>query len=137
ALLPSFSPSFGEMKPSYCDATSSIRGHAHSYSLVVAGPAEDTSHVRRRRLLATIPLALIAVGGCRTRASSTIGAVSPEGCATGDAGRAPLPNSPNVIIVLTDDQGYSDVGAFGAQGFTTPNLDRLATEGVKLTNFYV
>ena len=93
--------------------------------------------MRSRRLLATIPLALIAVGGCRTRASSTIGAVSPEGCATGDAGREPLPNSPNVIIVLTDDQGYSDVGAFGAQGFTTPNLDRLATEGVKLTNFYV
>jgi arylsulfatase A len=39
--------------------------------------------------------------------------------------------------VLTDDQGYSDVGVFGAQGFTTPNLDRLAAEGVQLTNFYV
>ncbi len=39
--------------------------------------------------------------------------------------------------MLTDDQGYSDVGVFDAQGFTTPNLDRLATEGVKLTNFYV
>ena len=39
--------------------------------------------------------------------------------------------------MLTDDQGYSDVGVFGAQGFTTPNLDRLATEGVQLTSFYV
>ena len=39
--------------------------------------------------------------------------------------------------MLTDDQGYSDVGVFGAQGFTTPNLDRLAAEGVTLTNFYV
>ena len=39
--------------------------------------------------------------------------------------------------MLTDDQGYSDVGVFGAQGFTTPNLDRLAAEGVRLTNFYV
>ena len=59
------------------------------------------------------------------------------GCATEDAGSEPLPNSPNVIIVLTDDQGYADVGVFGAQGFTTPNLDRLAAEGVQLTNFYV
>ena len=39
--------------------------------------------------------------------------------------------------MLTDDQGYSDVGVFGAEGFTTPNLDRLAAEGVELTNFYV
>ena len=90
----------------------------------------------RTRLLTTNPLALIAVGGCRTRPSAALGAASPE-CATEDAGRQPLPSSPNVIIVLTDDQGYSDVGVFGAQGFATPNLDRLATEGVTLTNFYV
>ena len=44
---------------------------------------------------------------------------------------------PNVIIFFTDDQGYADVGCFGAEGFETPNLDRLADEGVKLTNFYV
>ena len=48
-----------------------------------------------------------------------------------------MPNSPNVIVVLTDDQGYADVGVFGAQGFTTPHLDRLAAEGLQLTNFYV
>jgi len=51
-----------------------------------------------------------------------------------DAGK---PSSkPNVIIVLTDDQGYADVGSFGAQGFTTPHLDRLAAEGMLFTNFY-
>lgn len=44
---------------------------------------------------------------------------------------------PNIVIVFTDDQGYGDVGVFGAKGFTTPNLDRLASEGCKFTNFHV
>ncbi len=44
---------------------------------------------------------------------------------------------PNVVIVFTDDQGYADVGVFGARGFTTPNLDRMAAEGVRFTDFYV
>jgi len=44
---------------------------------------------------------------------------------------------PNVIIIFTDDQGYADVGVFGAQGFETPNLDRLAKQGCKFTNFHV
>src|SRR4051812_19398547 len=44
---------------------------------------------------------------------------------------------PNVIIIFTDDQGYGDVGVFGAKGYTTPNLDQLAREGVKFTNFHV
>ncbi|MBN1912753.1 MAG: sulfatase-like hydrolase/transferase [Pirellulales bacterium] len=43
---------------------------------------------------------------------------------------------PNVVIILTDDQGYSDVGCFGAQGFTTPHLDRMADEGARFTDFY-
>lgn len=44
---------------------------------------------------------------------------------------------PNVVIVFTDDQGYGDTGRYGASGFTTPNLDRLASEGVLFTSFYV
>jgi arylsulfatase A len=46
------------------------------------------------------------------------------------------PPAPNVVIVLADDLGWGDVGVQGAQGFATPNLDRLATEGVRLTDFY-
>ena len=44
---------------------------------------------------------------------------------------------PNIVIIFTDDQGYADVGVFGAKGFTTPNLDRMASEGRKFTNFHV
>ena len=44
---------------------------------------------------------------------------------------------PNVVIIFTDDQGYQDVGCFGAKGFKTPKLDRMAKEGVRFTDFYV
>jgi len=44
---------------------------------------------------------------------------------------------PNLVIILTDDQGYADVGVFGAKGFETPNLDRLASEGRVFRNFHV
>ncbi len=44
---------------------------------------------------------------------------------------------PNVIIIFTDDQGYADVGVFGGKGFTTPNLDRMAKEGIRFVNFHV
>ncbi len=43
---------------------------------------------------------------------------------------------PNVVIIFTDDQGYADVGCYGAAGFETPNLDKLATEGMRFTDFY-
>src|SRR5215831_8445439 len=44
---------------------------------------------------------------------------------------------PNVVIIFTDDQGYADVGVFGAKGFQTPNLDRLASQGCIFRNFHV
>ncbi|MDP1587263.1 MAG: sulfatase-like hydrolase/transferase, partial [Prosthecobacter sp.] len=44
---------------------------------------------------------------------------------------------PNIVIIFMDDMGYADVGCFGAQGYQTPNIDRLAAEGRKFTNFHV
>jgi arylsulfatase A len=44
---------------------------------------------------------------------------------------------PNVVIVFADDLGYADVGCFGGKDLSTPNLDRMAAEGRKLTSFYV
>lgn len=43
---------------------------------------------------------------------------------------------PNVVLIFTDDQGYNDVGVFGADDIATPNLDQMAKEGLKLTSFY-
>lgn len=44
---------------------------------------------------------------------------------------------PNFIIIFTDDQGYSDLGCFGSETIKTPNIDQLAAEGRKFTNFMV
>ena len=43
---------------------------------------------------------------------------------------------PNVVIIFIDDLGYADIGPFGATKQKTPNLDRMAAEGMKLTSFY-
>jgi arylsulfatase A-like enzyme len=48
-----------------------------------------------------------------------------------------ISRQPNVIIILTDDQGYADVGFNGSKDIKTPNLDRIANNGVKFTNGYV
>jgi arylsulfatase A-like enzyme len=44
---------------------------------------------------------------------------------------------PNIILIVSDDQGYPDLGCIGTKPIKTPNLDRLAAEGVRGTNFYV
>ncbi len=51
---------------------------------------------------------------------------------------APRPaGKPNIIVIFCDDLGYGDIGCFGAEKHHTPNLDRMAAEGRKLTSFYV
>ncbi|MGD7652242.1 MAG: sulfatase family protein [Verrucomicrobiales bacterium] len=44
---------------------------------------------------------------------------------------------PNFIVILTDDQGYADLGCFGGTEVSTPRIDRMAEEGARLTSFYV
>ena len=45
-------------------------------------------------------------------------------------------STPNIVIIFTDDQGYGDVGVFGAGDIDTPHLDAMAESGLMLTNYY-
>ena len=45
-------------------------------------------------------------------------------------------SKPNFVVIFIDDLGYADIGPFGATRQKTPNLDRMAQEGMKLTSFY-
>lgn len=56
-------------------------------------------------------------------------------CAAGEAAR--MAPRPNVILILTDDQGYGDMGCTGNPVIETPNLDRLHSEGVRFADFHV
>ena len=79
----------------------------------------------RRDFLKTLGLtvASLAVPGCASNAQKVSSRASTE--------------KPNFIIIFTDDQGYRDVGCFGSPNINTPNLDRMAVEGMKFTDFYV
>ncbi len=69
-------------------------------------------------------LLVLAIAGCKTEIKK-------------ETDVAPEPERPpNVVLIMTDDQGYQDVGVFGSPNIKTPNLDQLAAEGVKLTHFY-
>jgi arylsulfatase A-like enzyme len=48
----------------------------------------------------------------------------------------PTSNHPNVVLIVADDLGYADLGSYGSRDIRTPNLDRLAHQGVRLTDFY-
>jgi len=45
-------------------------------------------------------------------------------------------DAPNIIFILTDDQGYADAGCYGSPDILTPNIDRIAHSGVRFTQFY-
>ncbi len=50
--------------------------------------------------------------------------------------RPPAPRRPNIIFILADDLGYGDLGCYGQTRIKTPNIDRLAAEGMRFTDFY-
>jgi arylsulfatase A-like enzyme len=62
--------------------------------------------------------------------AAALGALTPDFVAA--AGRSP----PNILFILADDMGYADLGCYGSRHIRTPVLDRLAAEGVKLTDAY-
>lgn len=66
----------------------------------------------------------------RAAGLGAIAALTPEALAKSPA------RKPNVIVILADDLGYGDLGAYGSKLIRTPSLDRMAKEGARLTSFY-
>ena len=57
----------------------------------------------------------------------------------GSRAQSPAPSAagrPNIVLIITDDVGYGDIGSYGAPDIKTPNIDSLARAGVRLTDFY-
>lgn len=61
---------------------------------------------------------------------------SPGRCAVANPDSNKSVSGPNIVLILVDDMAYGDVGPFGSRLNPTPNLDRMAQEGMKLTSFY-
>jgi arylsulfatase A-like enzyme len=57
-------------------------------------------------------------------------------CASAALAQQPAAAKPNIVLIITDDVGYGDLGSYGAPDVKTPNIDRLAREGTRLTDFY-
>src|SRR5688500_2247792 len=81
--------------------------------------SRETNMTRSRTFQASVFIALIVL----------LGDLLPS---VGRAAEKP----PNVVLVFADDLGYGDLGCYGNRQIRTPNLDQLAREGVRFTNFY-
>lgn len=92
---------------------------------------DELKNVARGALLVLAPIALASCSASEAEAVKPVSApqVAPEAKARGRA--------PNIIVILTDDQGYGDVGFNGSTEIPTPNIDRIAKEGVRFDRGYV
>ncbi len=70
----------------------------------------------------------------KASSKSIIGAVVGSSCVNYLS--CDISRKPNIILFLVDDMGWSDLGCFGSQYYETPNIDKLAKEGIKFTNAY-
>lgn len=86
----------------------------------------------------------MSIGQCLNRmlwsilSGATLLCIPAFGAETGtnQAPRAPAPRKPSIIFILADDLGYGDLGCYGQTRIKTPNIDKLAAEGIRFTDFY-
>lgn len=75
--------------------------------------------------LFTLAAILLLLPSCNSKKMAS----SPSSVTTSD--------KPNIVFILADDMGYGDLSSYGATGYTTPNLDKMASQGRRFTNFNV
>src|SRR6266702_8039679 len=81
----------------------------------------------RRSWLAMSRTVLVCIGLCTSFVSSRAQQTNQP---------PPAPRKPSIILIVADDLGYGDLGCYGQTKIKTPNLDKLAAEGVRFTSFY-
>jgi arylsulfatase A len=92
--------------------------------MTAAGDNDATRNVSRRGFLAGSTAALAAVPGQAVAASSD------------PAWSGIRRDRPNLVVIMADDLGRGEIGPFGQQQIRTPNLDRMAAEGIRFTDYY-
>ena len=92
---------------------------------------QATMHPARLMLVAGVLAGLAIVAGCTDTADTM------DTAETMDAADPVDERPPNFVVLFADDLGYGDLGSFGHPTIKTPHLDRLAQEGLRLTQFYV
>ncbi len=132
ALPPSLSPGRGEtLLPLWKEQTNVEASAAMENGLPLLG-GEGRGEGERFRLLNS--------SGLATAADLTPGDFPPPARAQTGAGsganRPPAPRRPSVIFILADDLGYGELGCYGQTRIRTPNIDKLAAEGMRFTSFY-
>ena len=103
----------------------------------IIGNAGSTNFVKRTRNSSTVVkfIHLSASRWC-LRAWFSLAAVWLACAGLAGAAQLALPTKPNILVILTDDQGRGDYSAFGTKDIRTPNMDRLFKEGMTFNNFF-
>jgi arylsulfatase len=82
----------------------------------------------------------VLLGGTTLAAASAMGSAAPVRTAQAQQQPAPAPSGrrPNILVIMGDDIGQSNISAYASDllGYWTPNIDRIASEGIRFTDYY-